>query len=470
MSTYNKVSVGQKIAFGFGMLANQMFPAVIGIFIVVLVQSLGFPGWMWGFVMIFPRLFDAITDPIMGFISDNTKSKWGRRRQYVFLGAIIMGFSFIVMWQLHKESNIDYNFTYFLLWSLFFYVGLTIFSVPYVAMGYEMSDDFHERTNIMAVAQFIGQWAWVIAPWFWVIMDDQNFFESSEIAVRELAVWVGLVCMTFAMIPAIFIKSKSTLNQDYDSITFKNIIKSLYSIFVINFSQAFKIKAFRKLCIATFLIFNAFNTVAAFTYFIIVFFLFNGVTGPDGAWWWPTLFGSVGALVTTFLVIPAVTILSNKVGKKKAFIVSQSVSIIGYIMFWFLFIPGKPYMFLLALPFFSFGIGGLFTLMMSMTADVIDLDELNTGKRREGIFGAIYWWMVKFGYGIAGGLSGVILSVIGWESGSATQTEEALYGLRLFFSGLPILGTLLAIYVMRDYEITEEKAKEISAKLAARKA
>ncbi|MGY8978244.1 MAG: MFS transporter [Cytophagales bacterium] len=470
MSTYNKVPFGQKIAFGFGMLANQMFPAVIGIFIVVLVQSLGFPGWMWGFVMIFPRLFDAITDPIMGFISDNTKSKWGRRRQYVFLGAIIMGFSFIVMWQLHKESTIDYNFTYFLLWSLLFYVGLTIFSVPYVAMGYEMSDDFHERTNIMAVAQFIGQWAWVIAPWFWVIMDDQNFFKSSEIAVRELAIWVGLVCMTFAMIPAVFIKGKSTLNEDYDSITFKNIIKSFYTIFVINFGQAFKIKAFRKLCIATFLIFNAFNTVAAFTYFIIVFFLFNGVTGPDGAWWWPTLFGSVGALVTTFLVIPAVTILSNKVGKKKAFIVSQSVSIIGYIMLWFLFIPGKPHMFLLALPFFSFGIGGLFTLMMSMTADVIDLDELNTGKRREGVFGAIYWWMVKFGFGIAGGLSGVILSVIGWESGGATQTEEALYGLRLFFSGLPILGTLLAIYVMRDYEITEEKAKEISAELAARKA
>jgi GPH family glycoside/pentoside/hexuronide:cation symporter len=470
MSTYNKVPFGQKIAFGFGMLANQMFPAVIGIFIVVLVQSLGFPGWMWGFVMIFPRLFDAITDPIMGFISDNTKSKWGRRRQYVFLGAIIMGFSFIFMWQLHKESTIDYNFTYFLLWSLLFYVGLTIFSVPYVAMGYEMSDDFHERTNIMAVAQFIGQWAWVIAPWFWVIMDDQNFFKSSEIAVRELAIWVGLVCMTFAMIPAIFIKGKSTLNEDYDSITFKNIIKSFYTIFVINFGQAFKIKAFRKLCIATFLIFNAFNTVAAFTYFIIVFFLFNGVTGPDGAWWWPTLFGSVGALVTTFLVIPAVTILSNKVGKKKAFIVSQSVSIIGYIMLWFLFIPGRPHMFLLALPFFSFGIGGLFTLMMSMTADVIDLDELNTGKRREGVFGAIYWWMVKFGFGIAGGLSGVILSVIGWESGGATQTEEALYGLRLFFSGLPILGTLLAIYVMRDYEITEEKAKEISAELAARKA
>ena len=462
--------MGQKIAFGFGMLANQMFPAVISIFIVVLVQNLGFPGWMWGVVSLVPRLFDAITDPIMGFISDNTKSKWGRRKQYVLLGAVIMGISFIIMWQLYKDNTVDYNFTYFLLWSLVFYVGLTIFSVPYVAMGYEMSNDFHERTNIMAVAQFIGQWAWVIAPWFWVIMDDKSFFESGEVAVRELAIWVGIICMIFAMIPAIFIKSKSTLNDKYDSITFKNILKSLHTIFIINFGQALKIKAFRKLCVATFLIFNAFNTVAAFTYFIIVFFLFNGATGPDGAWWWPTLFGSVGALVTTFLVIPVVTQMSKKIGKKKAFIVSQSVSIIGYIMLWFLFIPGKPYLFLFALPFFSFGIGGLFTLMMSMTADVIDLDELNTGKRREGIFGAIYWWMVKFGFGIAGGLSGVIFSVIGWESGGATQSEEALFGLRLFFSGLPILGTLIAIYIMWDYDLSEEKAGEIRAKLETRKA
>jgi len=468
MSNTKKVPMGQKIAFGFGMLANQMFPAVISIFIVVLVQNLGFPGWMWGVVSLVPRLFDAITDPIMGFISDNTKSKWGRRKQYVLLGAVIMGISFIIMWQLYKDNTVDYNFTYFLLWSLVFYVGLTIFSVPYVAMGYEMSNDFHERTNIMAVAQFIGQWAWVIAPWFWVIMDDKSFFESGEVAVRELAIWVGIICMVFAMIPAIFIKSKSTLNEKYDSITFKNILKSLHTIFILNFGQALKIKAFRKLCVATFLIFNAFNTVAAFTYFIIVFFLFNGATGPDGAWWWPTLFGSVGALVTTFLVIPVVTQISKKIGKKKAFIVSQSVSIIGYIMLWFLFIPGKPYLFLFALPFFSFGIGGLFTLMMSMTADVIDLDELNTGKRREGIFGAIYWWMVKFGFGIAGGLSGVIFSVIGWESGGATQSEEALFGLRLFFSGLPILGTLIAIYIMWDYDLSEEKAGEIRAKLETR--
>ncbi|WP_299098861.1 MFS transporter [uncultured Winogradskyella sp.] len=471
MSTItNKVPLGQKIAFGFGMLANQMFPAIISIFIVVLVQGMGFPGWMWGVVSLVPRLFDAITDPIMGFISDNTKSKWGRRRQYVFIGSIIMGITFTIMWQLYPVNGIDYNFAYFLFWSLLFYLGLTIFSVPYVAMGYEMSDDFHERTNIMAIAQFIGQWAWVIAPWFWILMDDKDWFASSAIAVRELAIWVALACMIFAMIPAIFIKGKSTINENYESVTFASILQKLRIIFVVNFREALKMKPFRKLCLATFLVFNAFNTVAAFTYFIVVYYLFDGVTGPDGAWWWPTLFGSVGALVTTFMVIPVVAKMAKVLGKKKAFMVSQGVSVIGYIMLWFLFIPGKPYMFLFALPFFSFGIGGLFTLMMSMTADVIDLDELNTGKRREGVFGAIYWWMVKFGFGIAGGLSGLIFSIIGFESGATTQTEEAITGLRLFFSGLPILGTLVAMYIMRNYNLSEERANEIRAELDARKA
>ena len=467
MSTYNKVPFGQKVAFGMGMLANQMFPAVLGIFIVVLVQDLGFPGWMWGVVSLVPRVFDALTDPIMGFISDNTKSRWGRRRQYVFIGAIIMGIAFIIMWQLFRENGLEYNFTYFLLSSLVFYLGLTIFSVPYVAIGYEMSNDFHERTHIMAVAQWIGQWAWVIAPWFWVIMYDPTWYETADIAVRELAIWVGIICAIFAMVPAIFIKSKSTLNENYSPLTMRKIGGSLKEI-VISFQEAFQSIPFRKLCFATFLVFNAFNTVAAFTFFIIVYYLFNGDAGAAGIW--PTLFGSLGALSTTFLVIPIVTKMSRKLGKKRAFLVTQSISVIGYIMLWFLFVPGKPYLFIIALPFFSFGIGGLFTLMMSMTADVIDLDELNTGKRREGTFGAIYWWMVKFGFGIAGGLSGVIFTVIGFDPGLEVQPEGAITGLRLFFSGLPILGTLAAIYIMRDYEITEERAKDISDTLAARKA
>ena len=467
MSRTSKVPMGQKIAFGFGMLANQMFPAILGIFMVVLVEDLGFSGWMWSLVFLFPRIFDAITDPIMGFISDNTKSKWGRRRQYVLIGGILMGLAYIFMWQLTKADGVEYNFWYFFLWSLVFYLGLTIFSVPYVAMGYEMSDDFHERTNIMAIAQFIGQWAWVIAPLFWIIMYDESWFPSADIAVKELAIWVAIPCAICAMVPAIFIKSNSTLDEDYEPLNSSNIGNSLMKIFE-SFVAAFKIKEFRKLCGATFLIFNAFNTVAALTFFVIVYKLFNGDAGASGIW--VSMFGCLGALGTTFIVIPAVAWMSKKLGKKKAFMLSQSISLVGYIMLYFLFIPGKPWMYIIALPFFSFGIGSLFTIMMSMTADVIDIDEINTGKRREGIFGAIYWWMVKVGYGIAGALSGVIITVVGFNSDLATTDQQsAVDGLHAFFCFFPMVGTILAMLIMRNYSITEERAHEIRAELEKRK-
>ena len=467
MSRTSKVPMGQKIAFGFGMLANQMFPAILGIFMVVLVEDLEFSGWMWSLVFLFPRIFDAITDPIMGFISDNTKSKWGRRRQYVLIGGILMGIAYIFMWQLYKVDGVQYNFWYFFLWSLVFYLGLTIFSVPYVAMGYEMSDDFHERTNIMAIAQFIGQWAWVIAPLFWIIMYDENWFPSADIAVRELAIWVAIPCAICAMVPAIFIKSNATLEEDYEPLNSANIGNSLVKIYE-SFVAAFKIKEFRKLCGATFLIFNAFNTVAALTFFVIVYKLFNGDAGASGIW--VSMFGCLGAIGTTFIVIPAVAWMSKKLGKKKAFMVSQSISLVGYIMLYFLFIPGKPWMYIIALPFFSFGIGSLFTIMMSMTADVIDIDELNTGKRREGIFGAIYWWMVKVGYGIAGALSGVIITVVGFNSDLATTDQQAAVdGLHAFFCFFPMIGTILAMLIMRNYSITEERAHEIRAQLEKRK-
>ena len=463
--TPHHVPFGRKIAFGFGMLANQMFPAALGVFLVVLVQNLGFSPLLWGFIFFAPRAFDAVTDPIMGFISDNTRSKWGRRRQYILIGAIILGLSYVAMWQLYAENGIEFNFVYFLGMSLIFYLGLTIFSVPFVAMGYEMSDDFHERTSIMAVAQFIGQWAWVIAPWFWVILYDQRWFSDPASGVRELSIWVGLSCAFLAMIPALFIRDKSTLDRtDFKPISVGAIGSSVVEIATAT-AQAIAIPQFRKIAFATFLIFNSFNVIATFTFFIILHHLFNSDESQLGVW--PALHGCVGALITTFIVIPVVAAMSRVLGKKTAFMISQGISIIGYVLFWFLFVPGQPYLFLFALPFHSFGIGGLFTVMMSMTADVCDIDEWNTGERREGVLGAVYWWMVKFGHAFAGLLAGFIMTYVGFDPDNVTP--ESIWGLRFFYTVLPIAGVVAAMGVMWKYDITEEKAAEIRAALQTRK-
>jgi GPH family glycoside/pentoside/hexuronide:cation symporter len=298
-------------------------------------------------------------------------------------------------------------------------------------------------------------------------MYDNSWFGTTTETTRTLGIWVGIICAVLAMVPDFFIKSKSTKDDEsLTPLTFKTLGGSLKEIFE-NFKEAFKIPVFRKLCYSTFLIFNAFNVVAGFSFFIVVYYLFNGDAGAAGLW--PTLLGSVGALATTFMVIPIVARMSKTMGKKNAFLVSQGISVLGYIMLWFLFIPGKPYMFLFALPFFSFGIGSLFTLMMSMTSDVIDIDELNTGKRREGVFGAIYWLMVKFGFAFAGLATGAIMSLVGFVP-DTVNSEASITGIRLFYSGLPIVGTLIAMWIMRNYDHSEEKALEISAELQKRKA
>ena len=109
----------------------------------------------------------------------------------------------------------------------------------------------------MAVAQFIGQWAWVIAPWFWVILYDQSWFpEGADQGVRDLSIWVAIPCTIFALIPAIFLKGKSTLDRDdFLPISAPYVIRSIKGIFTSAF-EAFKIKQFRQIAGATFLIFN----------------------------------------------------------------------------------------------------------------------------------------------------------------------------------------------------------------------
>jgi GPH family glycoside/pentoside/hexuronide:cation symporter len=458
------IPLGQKIAFGVGMLANQMFPAALGVFMVILVQSLGMSPILWGFIFFLPKLVDALTDPLMGYISDRTNSRWGKRRPFVFIGAVIAGISYIAMWQLSEENGEMYNFWYFLGWSVVFFLGMTIFSVPYVAMGYEMSSDYHERTRLMAVAQWIGQFAWVIAPWFWIILYDPNWFDSPTEGARTLSIYVGVTCTLLAIVPAIFCHSEDTTNSEEVNTratvieTFKELLKGI--------SITLKNRPFQRICAATFFIFNAYNCVAGFAFFIIVYYLFGG--DPVAAWWWPAFFGSGSAICTLIVVIPIVNWMAQNLGKHRAFLISQGVSLLGYGMFWWTFSPSNPLLMFLPLPFFAFGIGGLFTIMMSMTADICDLDELHTHERREGLFGAIYWWMVKFGAAFAGLLTGFIMSFVGFDQSVTVQSEEALNGLRAAFILVPATGTLVGIWAMWNYDLNEDSVSAIRSELDAR--
>lgn len=467
-SVKDKIPLGQKLAFGSGHLVNNLLPGSLGVFSFFLLTAFGMDPFLAGLLGGLPRLYDAITDPIMGFISDNTKSRWGRRRPYIFAGAILCGILFAVLWQLNPENTQLYNFWYFLILSLVYLTANTIFSTPLIGLGYEMSSDYNERTRLMAMSQTIGQIAWMIVPWFWVIIADPAIFSTQAEGVRKLSIIVGAICLVLGVLPAIFCKEiDQTHIENRAELSMKNIMSNLKDLFrsIVKIS---KNKPFMKLCGATFLVFNGFQMVASFSFFIIVFYLFNGDYGMAGTW--PAWFSTVSAFATAFLVIPIVSMLSTKYGKKKAFIISTALSIIGYILKWWGFQPGNPWLMFMPIPFIAFGIGGLFTLMMSMTADVCDLDELNNGMpRKEGTFGAIYWWMVKLGQALALVTGGLVLKLVGFNQNAGVQTADTINKLRLADITIPAITATLAIWVMWKYDLSEQKARQIKEELVKRR-
>lgn len=464
----DRVPAIQKFAFGAGHLVNNLLPGSLGVFSFFLLTAFGMDPFLAGLLGGLPRIYDAITDPIMGYISDNTKSKWGRRRPYIFAGAILSGVLFAVLWQLNPENSQQYNFWYFLIFSLIYLTGNTIFSTPLIGLGYEMTSDYNERTRLMGFSQTIGQVAWMIVPWFWVIIANPNLFETQAEGVQKLSVVVGAACLLLGILPALFCKEVDQTNlQNRDDITLKNLLNNLKGL-LHNMVLISKNQPFMRLCGATFLVFNGFQMVASFSFFIIVFYLFNGQYEAAGTW--PAWFTTISAIATAFLIIPVITWMSNKWGKRKAFVISTAISIVGYILKWWGFSPDNPWLMFLPIPFMSFGIGGLFTLMMSMTADVCDLDELNNGMpRKEGTFGAIYWWMVKLGQGLALMLGGLVLKLVGFDQNAATQTADTIVKLRLADISIPAITAALAIVVMWNYDLTEERAHEIKDELIRRR-
>jgi GPH family glycoside/pentoside/hexuronide:cation symporter len=464
----DRVPFGQKAAFGAGHLVLNLLPGSLAIFMFFLLTAFGMDPFLAGLLGGLPRIFDALTDPIMGFISDNTTSKWGRRRPYIFVGAIMSGILFVVLWQLNPDNSQTYNFWYFLIFSMIFLIGNTMYATPLVGLGYEMTSDYNERTRLMAFSQIVGQVAWMIVPWFWVIIADPTIFESQAVGVRQLSLVVGAICVILGVLPAFFCKGIDAAKmENRKKISWKTLASNMKDLFL-GIAQVSKNKPFMKLCGATFLVFNGFQLVASFSFFIIVFYMYNGDYGAAGNW--PAWFSTVSALATAFLIIPVVTWISNKLGKRKAFVISTAISIVGYILKWWAFDPENPWLLFMPIPLMAFGIGGLFTLMMSMTADVCDLDELNNGMpRKEGTFGAIYWWMVKLGQALALVLGGLVLKLVGFDGDAPTQAADTMINLRIADIVIPVVTAAFAIVVMWKYSLTEDRAREIKRELVARR-
>jgi glycoside/pentoside/hexuronide:cation symporter, GPH family len=462
----DRIPLSQKLIYGLGAFVNNLLAAAIGGMTIVLNLGLGMNPALVGLLGALPRLFDALTDPIMGYVSDNTRSRWGRRRPYIFIGAIAVGISYILLWQLPTDRSEMFLFWYFLIGSLFFYAAYTVFATPWVALGYELTPDYHERTRLMGVQNFIGQLAYIVAPWFLLIMQNQSLFDNMVDGAASLAVAIAVVAIGIGVLPAIFLRERFAFEPATGELRQHTFFDDMRGFFA-GFALSLRVGPFVKLCMATLLIFNGFMMISAFQSYVIIYYVFAGdtVRGAEFAGY----VGTAGT-ISTFVVIALVTWLGTHIGKRNTFFLATGLSMLGYALKWVCYDPANPWLMLIPAPLMAFGLGGLFTLMPSMICDVVDLDELQTRQRREGMFGSIYWWFVKLGLAAALAAGGFLLNATGFDVALAgEQTARTIFLMRLYDIGVPLVGSAIAMWMIATYPITEDSAREVRRALEARR-
>jgi glycoside/pentoside/hexuronide:cation symporter, GPH family len=483
----DRIPFFQKVVYGIGSFVNQFAGAAMGQLIMVLNLGLGVNPFLVGLIGSIPRFLDAFSDPLIGYASDHTRTRWGRRKPWIFFGALFSGVLLALMFQLHTGHGEMFYFWWVLGIQLLFVVVFACYSIPWLALGYEMTPDYHERTRLQAYVSFFGQPVWIIAGWLPLILTSKEahlvfgsipvmtyhspFGGDMVYAARVVAIIVGVFITVFGILPAILNKEiYANLPKPDRGRGAANVIKDLLH----NCATSFKCGPFVKLVVVTFLIFNGFLLASSFTWYVLCFYVFgNQPTMPlmyEHAGILIGTFTTISVLGTAFIAIPLTSWISSKLGKRTAFLITMSLAIFGYVLKWIGYNPVHPQLLLLAAPFLGFHLGSLFTIVCSMIADVCDLDELQTGTRREGMFSGIYWWIQKLGMAGASLLGGILLNATGFKIElGLNQSANTLFYMRVCDVGIPIVTSLIAIYIIMTFDISEDQAYNIREQLEKRR-
>ena len=452
----DRLPMGQKVGFGIGAIVSIIgVTAVANLTQLFLNIGLKLDPVLVGLVMMFPRLWDGITDPVVGVITDNTRTRWGRRIPYIFIAAVLVGVMYAALWMAPRSWGAGATFTYFLVMSLAFYTAMTFYGIPHNALGMEMSADYHERTRVFAYAAFFGNVAALAPPAFYWLANRSCFTDEVE-GLKWVGIGVG-ICLAFCGICCALICREGNLEQ---------ASKQEKVGFWESFMTTCKNRTFLRLLTLVVLVIVGFHMVNGFANYITIYYLYGG--SKEAASLLMMINGWVWALTAIVGVFP-MTWLSTRIGKRKTVQLFLLIMGGGNLLKIVCYQPSMPFLTLLPTFMLSFGMVVLFSMLPSLMADVCDEDELITGKRREGMYAASYGWWSKLGGSLAVLVSGFLLNLSNFDANLEMQSAATLFWIRLWEISLPSLLCFVAAYLVMKYPLTEERAYEVKAELAKRR-
>ncbi|PTT79071.1 hypothetical protein DBR42_22125 [Pelomonas sp. HMWF004] len=458
----DRLPMRQKVGFGLGafldMWGHWLYPSlafhVFNIFLGVA------PGLISTVQMI--KIFiDAASDAIFGWISDNTRTRYGRRRPFILIGGVLAGIGLPLMFAVGRGWT-DTQYFIFMLVSMVIYVPImSCFNMPWVSLGSEMTPDYHERTTVMAIRNAIQkapELAMFFAAQFTTlsIFNDANGKPDILRGAQTYCAILGAIMVAVSI--AIFLLVRERYYEKLVSRTQTHIP------FADTLWRTLRCKPFRHVLLMALAYGIGTAMVGALGYYATVYYVCQGdiVLATK----WNTAMGLAG-MAFGFAGIPFFTWIARKWGKRTGLATVLAMAIAAFIGDWWLYDPARPYLQLLACGFVAFTGAGFWTLYGATIGDVVDYDESQTGQRREGSFSACQSWITKVGIALGVGASGWILQFTGFDAKQTLQTPEAIFWIRILLSGIPVIGLVLALIAILRFPLTEARMLEIRGQLEA---
>ncbi len=493
----DRVPFLQKFGYGLGtfvdMWGHWLYP---NIGFQVFALFLGVKPELVGLALIANRLFDALSDPLFGWLSDNTRTRLGRRRPYMLVGAVLAGLGLPLLvgvapgWG--SSTFLGYevsNYFWFMLVSSALYLPVvSCFNMPYVSLGNELTPDYHERTRLFSVknaVQKIPEVGLFFAGQFftmsvWVGATPGNLWEKLGQLFTTTAAWApaadgskpnmllgaqvfctiaGAVVLMMGLTSALLVREryfKKLVAGKQEKISLRETLWETLKC------QPFRIQVVMNLSYSLGL-----SMVGTLGLSATLYYVCQGNLSEGNVW---NFWMGVSGMVFGFAGIPTFAWVARHFGKRHAMAAVFSTAILVFVATWWLYTPQVRWLQVFASGMIAFTGAGFWTLLYSILADVVDYDELQTGKRREGAFAGCNSWITKVGMALGGGISMFILGWIGFDAKlEGAQTPHTILMIRVLLAVIPIIGLGCALVALARFPLSQEKMADIRRQLEARR-
>ena len=448
-----KLPVGTKIGYGvadFG--GNLFFTATAFVLLNYLTDTVGLSAALAGIALMVGRIWDAFYDPVIGYISDRTKTKMGRRRPFMLGGAIPLFIAMIIMFtnpSLVIGAGISQPvlFVYTMVVYIILCTAYSTVNIPYSSLGPELTTDYNERTSLngyrfgfAGIGTLLG--AGLALP-IVAMAPDKN------LGFVLMGTIFGAVLLVSTLITVFSVRESAEVRPAMSMGFWKT------------YSEVFKNKPYLLILLAYILHILGITIASG-----IVIYYFKYVLGAEDM----TTYAMLILIGVAMLFIPVSVAMSKKTGKKMVYGTGFVIMAVGLMVLFFIGHTMGVAFNLIMMAFMGIGMGFLYAMPYAIVADAIEYDYLRTGERREGAFFGIWTWGLKIGQALAVFIMGVTLEAMGYVANAMPQAASAQLGIRLFLGPISAAVFILAAVVLYFYPITEKRYKEILAQIAVMEA